>query len=342
MAILEYVSLKPHNTFGVDACARYFCRVATKEYLLNIIEEELPYYDKHLIIGGGSNILFCSDYDGLVILNEISGIEVVQEDQQSVWVKALSGTCWHDLVLYCVERNWGGIENLSLIPGTAGAAPMQNIGAYGVELKDTFVSLEAIDMNTGEERVFHHAECRFGYRQSVFKKELKGRYFIYSITLKLSRHPIVNTSYGDIRKTLEERKITQPTIRDVSDAVISIRKSKLPDPAATGNAGSFFKNPEVAADKAESLHMDYPDMPAYAQPDGNIKIPAAWLIEQCGWKGKQIGYTGNHAKQALVIVNYGNASGNEIWQHALHVQQSVKEKFGIWLEPEVNVIREEN
>ena len=338
MAILEYVSLKPYNTFGVDICARYFCRVATKETLINIIKKELQCYGRHLIVGGGSNILFCSDYDGLVILNEIKGIEVVKKDEQSVWVKALSGTCWQDLVQYCVEKDWGGIENLSLIPGTAGAAPIQNIGAYGAELKDTFVSLEAIDMNTGEERIFNNTECKFGYRQSVFKQELKGKYFIYSITLRLARQPIVNTQYGDIRKTLDAQGISHPTVREVSDTVISIRRSKLPDPAEIGNAGSFFKNPEVAADKAENLLIAYPDMPVYTQTNGMVKIPAAWLIEQCGWKGKQIGHTGNHARQALVIVNYGNANGNEIWQHAQNVQLSVKEKFGILLEAEVNII----
>lgn len=338
MDILEYVSLQPHNTFGVDVCARYFFSVDTKDSLLNIIKKELQHYSKHLIIGGGSNILFCSDYDGLVIHNEIKGIDMVKEDEGSVWVKALSGTTWHNLVLYCVERNWGGIENLSLIPGTAGAAPIQNIGAYGAELKDTFESLEAIDMNTGEERIFHNADCRFGYRQSVFKNEGKGKHFIYSITLKLSKQPIINTQYGDIRNILEEKGITKPTIQDVSDAVIRIRSSKLPDPAEIGNAGSFFKNPEVSVEKAESLHAYYPDMPVYAQPNGRVKIPAAWLIEQCGWKGKQVGHTGNHVRQALVIVNYGNASGHEIWQHAQNVLLSVKEKFGILLEPEVNVV----
>jgi UDP-N-acetylmuramate dehydrogenase len=338
MAILEYVSLQPHNTFGVDACARYFCRLSTKDHLVNIIVEELRYHNKYLIIGGGSNILFCSDYDGLVIHNEIKGIDVVKEDEEFVWVKALSGTTWHNLVLYCVEKNWGGIENLSLIPGTAGAAPIQNIGAYGAELKDRFESLEAIDMNTGEERIFQNTDCRFGYRQSIFKNELKGKYFIYSITLKLSKHPIINTQYGDIRNILMEKEITNPTIRDVSDAVICIRSSKLPNPAEIGNAGSFFKNPEVTEDRAKSLYTVYPDMPVFAQPNGMVKIPAAWLIEQCGWKGKQIGHTGNHARQALVIVNYGNASGVEIWQHAQNVQRSVKEKFGIILEPEVNVV----
>lgn len=338
MAILEYVSLQPHNTFGVDACARYFCRLSTKDHLVNIILEELQYHNKYLIIGGGSNILFCSDYDGLVIHNEIKGIDVVKEDEEFVWVKALSGTTWHNLVLYCVEKNWGGIENLSLIPGTAGAAPIQNIGAYGAELKDRFESLEAIDMNTGEERIFQNTDCRFGYRQSIFKNELKGKYFIYSITLKLSKHPIINTQYGDIRNILMEKEITNPTIRDVSDAVICIRSSKLPNPAEIGNAGSFFKNPEVTEDRAKSLYTVYPDMPVFAQPNGMVKIPAAWLIEQCGWKGKQIGHTGNHARQALVIVNYGNASGVEIWQHAQNVQRSVKEKFGIILEPEVNVV----
>lgn len=241
MAILEYLSLKPFNTFGIDACAHYFCRVKTKEDILHIIEDELQYYPKFLLIGGGSNILLCDDYDGLVIKNEIEGIEIVREDATSVWVKSYSGTGWHDLVLFCVDHNYGGIENLSLIPGTVGAAPMQNIGAYGVELKDVFDELEALDLQTGKTRIFDPAACDFGYRQSVFKTAEKGKYFIYSVTLKLSKNPVVNISYGDIKKTLEDKGISLPTLKDVSDAVTEIRQSKLPDPKVLGNAGSFLK-----------------------------------------------------------------------------------------------------
>jgi UDP-N-acetylmuramate dehydrogenase len=338
MPILEYISLKPYTTFGIDATAHFFCRIRTKEEITELIKEQFPYYSKILFLGEGSNILLCNDFDGLVIKNEIAGIKLLKEDKDSVWIQSLSGTNWHEFVLYCVDRNYGGIENLSLIPGTVGAAPMQNIGAYGAELKDTFVSLEAIDLETGDSVVFDKTHCEFGYRQSIFKTSAKGKYFIYSVTLKLSKHPVPNTAYGDIRKTLEKSNISTPTIKDVSDAVIEIRQSKLPDPKVIGNAGSFFKNPEVEKMMAENIRIDFPDMPSYELPNERVKIPAAWLIEQCGWKGRQVGQTGNHAKQALVIVNFGNASGNEIWQHALNVQRSVKEKFGILLEPEVNVI----
>lgn len=338
MAILEYLSLKPHNTFGIDVCTHYFTRVKSKQDMIHLITDEFQYYNKYLIIGGGSNILLCNDFDGLVILNEIEGIELVKEDEDAVWIKSYSGTKWHDLVLYCVNNNYGGIENLSLIPGTVGAAPMQNIGAYGVELKDTFDSLEAIHLISAESKIFNKDVCQFGYRESIFKNTEKGNYFIYSVTLKLSKKPKVNSTYGDIQKILDEKNISVPTIKDISDAVIEIRQSKLPDPKELGNAGSFFKNPEVEKSIAEKIQQDFPDMPKYDLPNGKIKIPAAWLIEQCGWKGKQIGQTGNHAKQALVIVNYGNASGNEIWQHALNVQKSVESTFGILLEPEVNII----
>ncbi|MFN8283223.1 MAG: UDP-N-acetylmuramate dehydrogenase [Chitinophagales bacterium] len=338
MAILEHLSLKSFNTFGIDVIADIFCTVQTKEDLVELIKRQFIYYRKHLIIGSGSNILFCTDYDGFVVKNEIIGIEIIKENEDHVWIKSLSGTIWHDLVLYCVNNNYGGLENLSLIPGTVGAAPMQNIGAYGAEIKDTFMELEAIDLKTAETKIFTKEDCKFGYRESIFKKEEKGNYFIYSVTFRLSKKPIVNIAYGDIQKVIAEKNIATPTIKDVSDAVIEIRESKLPNPKELGNAGSFFKNPEVEKSIAEKIQQEFPNMPKYDLPNGKIKIPAGWLIEQCGWKGKQIGNTGNHAKQALVIVNYGNATGNEIWQHAQQVQQSVKEKFDILLEAEVNII----
>lgn len=338
MAIHEYFSLQPYNTFGINSIAKQFCVVKNKEDILHLIQKQFIYYRKHLLLGSGSNILLCNDFDGLVIKNEIIGIELIKEDENFVWIKSFSGTLWHDFVMYCVENNYGGIENLSLIPGTVGAAPMQNIGAYGAELKDTFVSLEAIEIKTGETFIFDKDACAFGYRESIFKKEEKGKYFIYSVEFKLAKHPTINSAYGDIQKILQEKNITNPNIKDVSDAVIEIRQSKLPNPKELGNAGSFFKNPEVEKDVAEKIQLEFPAMPKYDLPNGKIKIPAAWLIEQCGWKGKQIGNTGNHAKQALVIVNYGNATGNEIWQHALSVQKSVLDKFGILLEAEVNVI----
>lgn len=338
MAILEYLSLQPYNTFGINACAHYFCRIKSKEDIINVIEDELQYYNKFIIIGGGSNILLCNDFDGLVIKNEIEGIEIVKEDADFVWIKSLSGTNWHQLVLFCVENNFGGIENLSLIPGTVGAAPMQNIGAYGVELKDVFVELEAIDLETATTKIFTKEDCKFGYRESVFKKDEKGKYLIYSVTFKLSKNPVLNISYGDIQKILTEKNIPTPTIKDVSNAVIEIRESKLPNPKELGNAGSFFKNPEVESEVVEKIKLDFPEIPFYNLASGKVKIPAAWLIEQCGFKGKQVGNTGNHAKQALVIVNYGNATGNEIWQHALQVQETVKDKFDITLDAEVNVV----
>ena len=339
MTIQENISLQSYNTFGIDVAARFFCTINTYSELVTLITDILPQYKKHLIIGGGSNILLCTNYDGLVIKNNIVGFELINEDKTHVWIKAYSGTIWHDLVLHCVSNNWYGIENLSLIPGTVGAAPMQNIGAYGVELKTVFESLEAVHLKTAATRIFTKEECQFGYRESIFKKEEKGNYFIYAVTLKLSKQAAINTSYGDIQKILNEKNIEHPTIKAVSDAVIAIRQSKLPNPAVLGNAGSFFKNPEVSLEKALTLKKDYPEMPYYPLPNEMAKIPAGWLIEQCGWKGKVVGNTGSHAQQALVIVNYGNANGNEIWQHALNVQKSVQEKFDILISPEVNIIK---
>lgn len=333
-----HISLKPYNTFGVDVRSEWFGVLQNKADILELTGKRFEGREQVLILGEGSNILLCGDFDGLALRNEIKGIEVIKENEHHVWVRSLSGTIWHELVSFCVGRNYGGIENLSLIPGTVGAAPMQNIGAYGVELKDTFEELEAIDLQSGEIKVFDKEACAFGYRQSVFKGKEKGKYFIYSVTFRLSKHPVPNTDYGDIRKVLEQKGITHPTIKEVSEAVIAIRQSKLPDPKHIGNAGSFFKNPEVSHALAAQLKNDNPDMPAYELPGGLVKIPAAWLIEQCGWKGRQVGHTGNHAKQALVIVNYGNATGNEIRAHALNVQRSVQEKFGILLEAEVNMI----
>ena len=282
--IQHNISLKPFNTFGVDVKARYFCEIHSKNKLLELILEHLPNYPKYRILGGGSNVLFLKDYDGLIIKNEILGIAKHKEDENYIWVEALSGTNWHELVQYCVGRGWGGIENLSLIPGTVGAAPMQNIGAYGVELESVFEQLEAIDLTTGEGMVFHKADCEFGYRYSIFKNSAQGKYFIYSVQLKLSKHPKVNTSYGDIQKVLNEKNRTDPDIRDVSEAVIAIRSSKLPNPDEIGNAGSFFKNPEVSKEVFKDIHKEFSDCPHYSMPNGKIKIPAAWLIEQCGWK----------------------------------------------------------
>ncbi len=298
-------------------------------------------HDEFLILGGGSNVLLSRDYPGLVIRNNIKGREIVAENEDEVLLKVYSGENWHELVIYCVDRNWGGIENLSLIPGTVGAAPMQNIGAYGVELEQVFHSLEALDLHSFELKAFNKHACAFGYRESVFKKQLKGRYFIYSVTLKLSKKPVINASYGDILALLESQGLNADTagIKDVSEAVIQIRQSKLPDPKELGNSGSFFKNPVIKTDQFISLKKEFPEIKGYDQPEsGLVKVPAAWLIEQCGWKGKRIGNTGSHVKQALVLVNYGDAKGQEIWQLAMDIIQSVKLKFGIELEPEVNII----
>lgn len=291
-----------------------------------------------LILGGGSNILFTKDFDGLVIKNSIKGISPVKETEEDVWIKAYSGEVWHELVLYCVRHNFGGVENLSLIPGTVGAAPIQNIGAYGAELKDAFESLEAVNMHTGEIETFPLDQCHFGYRDSIFKAEAKGRYFILSVILKLKKHPRFNTSYGAIQKTLDESGISELSVEAISKAVCQIRNSKLPNPALLGNAGSFFKNPEISAAQYDKLKQKYADMPGYKTGDNMVKVPAGWLIEQCGWKGKRVGNTGSHKDQALVLVNYGGARGDEIKQLAADIQQSVKDKFGISITPEVNIL----
>lgn len=286
-------------------------------------------------------MLLCGDYRGLVIHNAIRGIEVVEENEHEVYVRAYSGENWHQLVLYCIERGWAGIENLSLIPGTVGAAPIQNIGAYGVELMHVFQQLEALNLHTMELETFSLEQCAFAYRESVFKRKLKGQYFIYSVTLKLSKQYRPNISYGDIRAVLEQQGINPEfaSIRQVSDAVIGIRRSKLPDPAVLGNSGSFFKNPVIPSAQFLELKLRFPDMKGFEQSgEAGIKVPSAWLIEQCGWKGKQVGHTGAHKTQPLVLVNYGGATGSEIRQLAMDIMASVYEKFGIRLEPEVNII----
>ena len=292
-----------------------------------------------MFLGGGSNVLLCNDYAGLVIRNAIKGKQIVHEDDDHVLLKVYSGESWHETVMYCVERNWGGIENLSLIPGTVGAAPMQNIGAYGVELEQVFDHLEAFNLHTFELETFNKSQCAFGYRESVFKRQLKGQYFIYSVTFKLNKKPSIHADYGDIQAILNEKGLSPETagIKDVSDAVIHIRQSKLPDPKVLGNSGSFFKNPQITIEHFEALKIQFPDIKGYPQNDG-MKVPAGWLIEQCEWKGKRVGNTGSHAKQALVLVNYGGATGSEIYQLAQDIIQSVADKFTIHLEPEVNIV----
>ncbi len=336
-AIQEHVNLSDFNTMGIAARARYFVSASSEMQLKQALEEHKALNTPLLMLGGGSNLLFVKDFDGLVIHVAIPGIEVIQENEQEVLVKAGAGENWHKLVMHAVEKGWGGIENLSLIPGSVGAAPIQNIGAYGVELEEVFVSLEAIEIKTGNRRTFTHSECRFGYRDSIFKNELKGKYAITHVTLRLQKSPKINTSYKALSAELSNRNIQNPTIKQVSDAVIHIRQSKLPDPAKIGNTGSFFKNPVIEQSRFKKLQKNYPDVPHYPAGDA-VKIPAAWLIDQCGWKGKRFGDAGVHKMQALVIVNYGEATGKEIWELAQKIQSSVKQTFGITLMPEVNVV----
>ena len=331
-------NLLPYNTFGISALASQFVEVNSVLQLQNLIQEKAILEEPFLILGGGSNILFIKNYEGLVLKNNLKGIEVSRENENYVWLKAAGGEVWHELVMFCVNKNWGGIENLSLIPGTVGAAPMQNIGAYGVEIKDTFEELEAINIQTGELEKFNNEQCKFGYRESIFKHEAKGRYFITSVTFKLNKKPDLNTSYGDIETLLKEWHIAKPTIADVSKAVIAIRQSKLPDPALLGNAGSFFKNPVIEFSVFEKLQKNNPTIKSFPASDGKVKIPAAWLIEQAGWKGKRFGNIGVHEKQALVLVNYGGGTGKELIDLAYKIIDSVKAKFGVALTPEVNII----
>ena len=290
-----------------------------------------------LVLGGGSNILFTKNFEGIVIKNEIDGIEKMAENDTHVFIKAGSGVVWHDFVLYCIENNYGGIENLSLIPGTVGAAPIQNIGAYGVELKDVFVELNAVNIYTREVVKFENSECRFGYRDSIFKHELKDKLFIMDVTFRLTKTPVYKTSYGDIESQLKLMNVSEYSIKAISDAVIAIRKAKLPDPAVTGNAGSFFKNPVVDASTFNNVYQTNKTMPYYQQGE-QYKIPAAWLIEQCGWKGKNIGNVGCHAKQPLVLINLGEANGLDVFELSKQIIDSVTTRFGIVLEREVNVL----
>ncbi len=331
------VSLKSFNTFGIDVKAEVFAGFESEDelvYLLDSNQGELPV----LILGGGSNVLFTKDYNGLVLKNNIPGVRLIDEDDDHFIVEAGSGVVWHDFVLWCISNGYQGVENLSLIPGCVGAAPIQNIGAYGVELKNTFKSLRAVDKATGNVVSFNRDACNFGYRDSIFKRSMKNKLVITSVQFSLNKKYDLNLSYGAIEQELKNMGVGVPGIRDVSEAVCNIRRSKLPDPRQIGNAGSFFKNPEVESVRFESIKNDFPGIVAYPTHTGSYKLAAGWLIEQCGWKGKRVGNTGSHKDQALVLVNYGNATGNEILDLAMNIQSSVKEKFGIIIEPEVNII----
>ncbi|MFM2134754.1 MAG: UDP-N-acetylenolpyruvoylglucosamine reductase [Bacteroidota bacterium] len=335
---VTHASLKGYNTFGLDVYADRFVPIATLEEAREVLQDERFRQLPRLVLGGGSNILFTRDFHGLVVLNLISGISVIREDDTHVFVRAGAGENWHHFVRHTVEHGWGGLENLSLIPGTVGAAPIQNIGAYGVEIKDTFNELEALDLSDGSTRTFSAADCAFGYRDSIFKGAEKGRYLITHVTFRLAKKPVINTRYGAIEQELKEMGVANPGIREVSEAVIRIRRSKLPDPAMIGNAGSFFKNPEVPEAVYHSLKASYPDLPGYNAGPGRIKLAAGYLIEKCGWKGKVVGHVGMHEKQALVLVNHGGATGSELIEHARRVQTSVVDTFGVELEMEVNIL----
>ena len=304
----EDISLKPFNTFGIDVNAKFFIELESVEDVVNFCRSEWK-DENRLVLGGGSNLLFTGDFDGVVLKNSMLGIELVEDRASEVLISASAGENWHEFVLYCIDKGWGGIENLSLIPGQVGAAPIQNIGAYGVEIKDVFEYLDAVSLETGEIKRFYHSDCEFGYRDSIFKRGLKGKFVICRVVLRLKKDPELNLTYGAIKSTLEAHGVSEPGISDVSKAVISIRQSKLPDPSLLGNSGSFFKNPVIKPSQFKELLLKYPSIPHYHQENGDIKVPAGWLIEQCGWKGKKVGNTGSHKDQALVLVNYGGASG---------------------------------
>lgn len=337
MEIKSNFSLKPYNTFGLDSVAREFAEVKTLAQVRSLFLSRKG-INNILILGGGSNVLLGQYFDGLVIQNSIKGIELIKETDDELWVEIGAGENWHDWVMFCVSRNWPGMENLSLIPGTVGAAPMQNIGAYGVEVKEFIESVKYIYLPDLSLQELSNEQCKFGYRESVFKHELKGKVFIYSVVFRINKKRSLNLSYGDINKVIADSGVLEPGIKEVSDAVISIRQSKLPDPKELGNSGSFFKNPEILKEQYERLKAEYPEMPGYETADAKIKVPAGWLIEKAGWKGKRVGNTGSHAKQALVLVNYGGASGEEIKNLAFEIINDIEARFGIRLNPEVNFI----
>jgi len=336
MQVQQNYSLKKYNTFGIDATARYFSIFHSTEELKEILESTQA--ASKMILGGGSNILFTTNYDGLVLKNEIDGINTVHEDDEFVFINVGAGVKWHSFVMYCVNKNLGGVENLSLIPGNVGASPMQNIGAYGVEIKDVFYELNALHLNDRLIQKFSSFECGFGYRESVFKKKYKDQFAILNVTFRLRKNPVFNISYGAIETELKKMHIDTLTVKAISDAVIQIRTAKLPDPALVGNAGSFFKNPVITKHEFLRRQLQVSDIPFYKINEESIKIPAGWLIEQCGWKGFRNGDAGCYEKQALVLVNYGNATGKEIYNLSEDIKLSVKERFDIELEREVNIL----
>ncbi len=337
MEIQNNFSLKKYNTFGIEAKAKQFVAVHSIAELKTILKENKS--QKKFILGGGSNMLLTKDIDALVVHIDLKGRKVIKEEADFVWVESQAGENWHEFVLWTIEQNFGGLENMSLIPGNVGTTPVQNIGAYGTEIKDTFVSCEALSIENQEIKTFTNSECHFGYRESVFKNEVKDLYIITSVVFKLTKaNHKINTSYGDITAELATKNITKPTLKEVSNAVIAIRKSKLPDPKELGNSGSFFKNPILLKTDFEKIHLKFPEMKYYEISETEVKVPAGWLIEQAGFKGKRFGNAGIHKNQALVLVNYGNATGQEILDISKNIQDTIFKIFGIHIEAEVNVI----
>lgn len=337
MQIHNNFSLKSYNTFGIEAKAKQFVAVHNLDGLKYVLEQHTS--DKKFILGGGSNMLLTKDIEALVIHIDIKGKAIVKEDEDFVWVESQAGEVWHDFVLWTIDQNFGGLENMSLIPGNVGTTPVQNIGAYGTEIKDTFVSCNVMSIATQEIKTFTKEECNFGYRESIFKHEVKDQYIITSVVFKLTkRHHKINTSYGDITKELEKNNITTPTLKDVSNAVIAIRQSKLPDPKELGNSGSFFKNPVITKTHFEKVQSQFPEIKFFEVSPTEVKVPAGWLIEHAGLKGYRKDAAGVHKNQALVLVNYGSATGQEILALAQYVQKTVLEKYSIAIEAEVNVI----
>ena len=339
MKELYNCSLLPYNTFGMDVKASRFVEYASVEELRGLWNAEREAVARALHIGGGSNLLFASDYEGLILHSAIKGYTVVKETEEEVEVRVGAGEVWDDFVAYTVANGWYGAENLSLIPGEVGASAVQNIGAYGVEAKDLIVSVDTFGLETGEERRFMQEECRYAYRESVFKQELKGKYAVTFVTYRLKKHPVFHLEYGNIRAELEKQGC-QVDLENVRRIIIAIRQAKLPDPKVLGNAGSFFMNSVVPKMQFEALLAQYPDMPHYPVDDAHVKIPAGWMIDRCGWKGKRVGHAGVHEKQALVLVNCGGATGKEVMHLAEEIVASVRERFGVTIRPEVNYIAE--
>ena len=337
MEIKYHFSLKNYNTFGIEANAKEFVAVHSIEELETVLAENIS--NRKFILGGGSNMLLTKDIDALVIHIDLKGKKIVEENEDFVWVESQAGENWHEFVMWTIDNDFGGLENMSLIPGNVGTTPVQNIGAYGTEIKDTFVSCSAMKIDTMEMRSFRNSECNFGYRESIFKNEIKDQYIITSVIFKLTkRNHKINISYGDITRELDKLNIKTPTLKDVSNAVITIRQSKLPDPKVLGNSGSFFKNPILLKSEFNKIHKKFPEMKYYEISETEVKVPAGWLIEQAGFKGLRFGDAGIHKNQALVLVNYGNATGQEILNVSKDIQETIFKKFGIHIEAEVNII----